>query len=487
MSTIKERGDKSIMTKRISLEDLKDIVIEENIDLPEITDKSGYRKYSKNIALTVGFMIGVSEDALMKRLDNPDEYLPVKETLEKNEDAVAIRHLNNIRSNLMLHFKEVSRNLRNMNTTFVPLDKTDLFKEDFKVLNRMSVYIITGNSDINEYLKRINSEILKRIDRTERLFPEWVRFRHIRAMFIMPVNTEEESKKFQANQSFYPFQRYFNWREPCDCGYILATDQDLLSVIYMNGNEVFTDNDRVCDASDNVKNNINEFINRSSKIQVFIDGENADPYRFASAIESLKDHEIEKINKIVVYYDSEHTTKAWTMLKHFTYGIEVETVPVERIVENKSLVDHRLVMGVSKAIYKDDVDSVILVSSDSDFWSVIDASEDVRYLVMVESEKCGHEFKTLLRDKDVFYCYLDKFITPDDDRFFNIVFRSELEKIISDRFFLGNARELLTSVLRSCRAGVSKAEEDMLFDKYIKTLTLKINSDGEFVLEIAGK
>ena len=32
-------------------------------------------------------------------------------------------------------------------------------------------------------------------------------------------------------------------------------------------------------------------------------------------------------------------------------GVEVETVPVERIVENKSLVDHRLVMGVSKAIY----------------------------------------------------------------------------------------------------------------------------------------
>ena len=234
-----------------------------------------------------------------------------------------------------------------------------------------------------------------------------------------------------------------------------------------------------------MKNNINEFINSASKIQVFIDGENADPYRFASAIESLKDHEIEKINKIVVYYDSEHTTKAWTMLKHFTYGVEVETVPVERIVENKSLVDHRLVMGVSKAIYKEDVDSIILVSSDSDFWSVIDASEDVRYLVMVESEKCGHEFKNLLRDKDVFYCYLDKFITPDDDKFFKIVFKHELEKIISDNFSLGNARELLSSVLHSCRAGVSKAEEDMLFEKYIKTLSLRINADGNFVLEIA--
>ena len=473
------------MTRAICMEDLKDLMIEENIDLPETEDRSAYRNYSKNIALTVGFLLGVSDESLMKRLENSEEYLPIKEALEKNEDAVAIRHLNNIRSNLILHFKEVSLNLRNMNATFTPLDRMDLFKDDFKVLNRMSIYIITGKPDINEYLKRINNEIIRRIDKTEKLFPDWVRFRHIRTMFIMPNNIEEESKKFQAYQSLYPFQRYFYWREPFDCGYILSTDRDLLTVIYRNGNEIFTAGDRVCDASDNVKNNINEFINSASKIQVFIDGENADPYRFASAIESLKDHEIEKINKIVVYYDSEHTTKAWTMLKHFTYGVEVETVPVERIVENKSLVDHRLVMGVSKAIYKEDVDSIILVSSDSDFWSVIDASEDVRYLVMVESEKCGHEFKNFLRDKDVFYCYLDKFITPDDDKFFRIVFKHELEKIISDNFSLGNARALLSSVLHSCRAGVSKAEEDMLFEKYIKTLSLRINADGNFVLEIA--
>lgn len=473
------------MARNITLEELKDIVAEENIDFPETTDKSGYRKYSKNIALTVGFLLGVNEEALMKRLEFPEEFLPIKETLEKDEAAVAIRHLNNIRSNLMLHFKDVSRNLRNMTANFVPLDKMDIFKDDFKAISRMSISIITGKSDINEYLKRINNEIVKRIDKVEKYFPEWVRFKHIRTMFTMPNNIEEESKKFQCNQSLYPFQRYFNWREPFDCGYILSTDLDLLSVIYKNGNENFTDTDRVCDASDKVKNNINEFINTASKVQVFIDGENADPYRFASAIDSLKDHEIEKINKIVVYYDSEHTTKAWTSLKHFTYGIEVEAIPVERINENKSLVDHRLVMGVSKAIFKENVDSIILVSSDSDFWSVIDASEDVRYLVMVESEKCGYDFKNLLRNKDVFYCYLDKFMTPDDDRFFNLVFKTELEKILKERFSLGNANELLADVLQSCRAEASKAEKDMLLEKYIKTLSLGIDRDGEFVVKIA--
>lgn len=487
------------MAKATSLEDLRDIVVEENFELVktddfgeggyvyDVFDKALFRKYSKGIALTVGYLLGIDEEALMRRLDTPEEFLPIKETLDKDDDAVAIRHLNSIRSNIMLHFKSISRNLRNMTADFVPLDRMEWFADDFKAISNMSISIITGKTDLIEYIKRVNNEIAKRIDKMKRYFPEWLRFKHIRTMFTMPGNVSEELKKFQVNQGIYPFQRYFYWRDPIDSGYILSTDYDLLCVIYRTGFETFIDKDRVCDASDNVKNNINEFINAASKIQVFIDGENADPYRFASAINSLKNHEIEKINKIIVYYDSEHTTKAWTMLKHFTYGVEVEAIPVERIKEDKSLVDHRLVMGVSKSIYKDEVDSIILVSSDSDFWSVIDSTDGVNYLVMVESEKCGYEFKALLRDKEVFYCYLDRFMTPSDDQFFNLVFKSELEKIVKERFSLGNARELLSDVLVSCRAFVSDAQEDMLFDKHIKTLTLKISADGNFVIETSGK
>ena len=37
------------------------------------------------------------------------------------------------------------------------------------------------------------------------------------------------------------------------------------------------------------------------------------------------------------------------------YNVEVETIAVERIKEDKSLVDHKLVAGVSKAVYKDEV------------------------------------------------------------------------------------------------------------------------------------
>ena len=36
----------------------------------------------------------------------------------------------------------------------------------------------------------------------------------------------------------------------------------------------------------------------------------------------------------------------------------------------------------SKAVYKDDVDSIILASSDSDFWSVIE-DVDANYFVLI--------------------------------------------------------------------------------------------------------
>ena len=266
-------------------------------------------------------------------------------------------------------------------------------------------------------------------------------------------------------------------------GNILVTDAKILELIYQNNGKYFQDYSKVMDASDDVKNSINEFINRGKKIQIYIDGENVDPYRFASAIEGLKDHEIEKIDKIVVYYDNKFSSKAWNMLHHFTCGIEVEPVGVDRIIEEKSLVDHKLVAGVSKAVYRDEVDSIIIASSDSDFWSVIEDVE-AKYLVMVESEKCAHNFKDVLREHDVFYCYLDKFMTPEDNLFFKTVFRKELESLINKSFELGNAKDLFNDAIFMSRADVSESEQDALYNKYIKGLKLEIDKDDNFKLVI---
>ncbi|MDD6728810.1 MAG: NYN domain-containing protein [Eubacteriales bacterium] len=445
-------------------------------------DNSGYRNYSKDIVITIGYLLGV-KDEFLSTLSQPDIYPEFKAKYDKIADMKAIRHLNNIRSNLMLNFKNVSRTIRVDSPTYQPLYKMEMFEEDFKALGRLDVRITTGRSDINEYLQIINDEISKRINTVKSYIPDWVEFSYIRNMFKMPSNIKAESEKFQFHQNCYPYKRYFNWSNPQEVGNLLSTDYKLLTFVYEDNHAYFTEAGKVMDASDAVKNNINEFINRGNKIQVFVDGENADPYRFASMIDSLKDYEIDKIDKIVVYYDEIHTCRAWEMLKHFSDGIEVEPVPVERIKEDKSLVDHKLVAGVSKAVYRDDVDSVILVSSDSDFWAVI---EDVsaRYLVVVESDKCGHDFKEVLRNNNIFYCYMDKFMEIENNSFFNFVFRKELQSLIDKTASLPNANDLLGNAVLNSRADISKTEKENLFKKYIKGLTLNVDSDGNISIVV---
>lgn len=469
------------MDKIISLEDLKNVDFQELDDAP--ADKSAFRNYSKSIAFAVGYLLGVREDFLATIIDNEVLYQELYAELSKNENALIIRSLNNLRSNIILHFKHISRTIRISSGDYQPIYLIDCLKDDFQILKNHDADITTGRSDINEYLIKINGEINKRIDRTQPLFPYWLNFKYIRAMFIMKSNIEAECKKFQAHQNCYPYKRYFNWESPEECGNILLTDAKLLDIIYKNNGDYFEDLNKVIDASDNVKYTINEFIKNGEKVQIFVDGENIDPYCFAAMIDSLKDYEIEKIDKIVVYYDALFSSRAWEMLKHFTCGIEVEPIAVERIKEDKSLVDHKLTAGVSKACYKDGVDSIILASSDSDFWSVIEDVE-AKYLVLVEREGFGKDFKEMLRKHDIFYCYIDKFMTPSDNKFFRTVFCNELKKAISKSFQMDSAANLLETAISQSRAHISQAESDGLYKKYISGLKLDIDDAGNFQITI---
>lgn len=470
------------MRDSMNLEDLKNYSFEEAED-SEDAIKSTHRNHSREIAITISYLLGIYDEMAKKRYEELELYDEITSKLSQNEDALAIRHLNNIRTNIMLNFKWLSRSLRNITADYKPIYMLDDFVEDFKVLKKLDISIVTGRWDLNEYIRIINAEITKRIDRLENIFPDWISFRAIKSLFIMP-DIENESKKFQYNQKFYPFQRYLYWSEPKDMGYILYFDSTILEIAYRNAGEYFDDYDKITDASDNTKSAVSDFIDSHERVQIFIDGENADPYKVASAIYSLADCQIEKTDKIIVYYDEIYSSRAWQYLSHFVFDIPVEIIPVERISEDKSLVDHSLVVGVSKAVYRENSDGIILISSDSDFWSVIRSIDIADFLVMVETEKCGHSFKTTLRTHGVFYCYLDNFKTIENNKYFKTVFRRELEDIINSGFTLGNSREIFSNAVWLSRAELSPNERENLFDKYIKGLRLVIDSNGNFKIQI---
>ena len=374
-----------------------------------------------------------------------------------------------------------------MQQNLTPIDTIDKLKEDFRKLRKLEISLYTGRYDLYEYIKLINNEINKRIDSTKKYFPVWINFKHIRTAFVCPdkLDFESEGKRFSGNRDMFPFHKYLYWKTPEELGNILASDDKLLKVLYKNGGETFNESERVIDTSDAVKNNIHSFVREGIKIQIFIDGENADPYRFTSMINGLSDKEVRKIDKIVVFCDAKHSTKAWTFLKRFVRSIEVELIEVERIYEEKSLVDHKLVAGVSKAYYNEGVDSVMLCSSDSDFWSVI---EDVKanYIVMVESDKCGREFKELLKKHDVFYCYTDRFIQKEDDYFLETVLDDETQAVIdreiNSRGF--NLKKMLDEAIRHSYATLSPQRKENLYNDYLANLKINIDDQGNLKIVI---
>jgi hypothetical protein len=129
------------------------------------------------------------------------------------------------------------------------------------------------------------------------------------------------------------------------------------------------------------------------------------------------------------------------------------------------------------------VDSIILASSDSDFWSVIE-DVDANYLVLLEKTKYGSDFKSLLWNNIIFYCYLDKFMTPENDKFFDTVFKKELEKVIANSFVLPNADQIFREALTQTRASLSSTARDHLYNTTMNNLNLVLNSNGSFSIEI---
>ena len=97
---------------------------------------------------------------------------------------------------------------------------------------------------------------------------------------------------------------------------------------------------KVSDAGAFVKNNIYDFIDDSEKTVLVVDCENSDPYKLCATLKNLDYEVMQKITAIILF-DDVHTATAWRILENYT-RIPVEHIMIERIKQNKSLVDIKL-------------------------------------------------------------------------------------------------------------------------------------------------
>lgn len=436
---------------------------------------------TKEIVTTIGYMIGVKKNILEQCFG--EEYHELLQTLYVNKETSIIRYLCKLRTTLMQKFKktddEMRFNLKNLNSM-------DFYDQDnIKQLEKWGFEIIKPNYRSEKYMLDLAGLISANIDNCFELFPDWVNWNYIKDLFVIPQYTKKgvlksEFNIYMKNIEYYPFQMYIHWK-PEDHGSILYTDGKFLGIIYRQHNDIFTDFTKYKDAHSETKNNIYDFIDRSYKTAIAVDCENSDVYKLYSVLKNLNQDELSKIEKIVLY-DDYHTTSGWDWLEKFT-KIPIEHIEVNRVTDQKSLVDIKMTAGVCTDYYENNITSFILVSSDSDYWGLISTLTKAEFLVMYEHSKCGQAIKRALSEHNIYYCSIDDFCSGNIEELKKAVLFSCLEKYLSEIISL-NGKELVRKIYEEARISASEKEMENFYDRYIKTLRLRVDNDNNFTVEI---
>ena len=433
---------------------------------------------TKELVTTIAYLIGVKDEIMVKCFE-PDfqGYNELIQKLRESKEASIIRYLCKIRTTLFYKFKDTDHamlyNLKN-------LDRLEWYdKENIKKLREWGIDIIKPNYRSEKYMNDMCELIAANIDKCSNLFYDWVNWAYIRDLFCIPKFKQkgilkQEFHKFLEKNQYYPYHMYIYW-SPQNLGNVLYNDGKFLSLLYSWHGDYFEDRSKYTDAASETKNTIYEFVKNSGRTAIAVDCENSNVYKLYGVLKNLNQDELAKIEKIVLY-DDEHTSPGWDFLGKFTH-IPVEHIEVERVTDRKSLVDIKMTAGVCQNYYENSIDSFIIVSSDSDFWGLISSLPKARFIVMYEYQHCGQALKNALAEHGIYYCSIDDFCSGNTEDLKKAVLFDNLEQHLPD-ILQWNGKELAKQVHLEARIDATEKEISIFYEKYIKTLRLKFDHDG---------
>jgi hypothetical protein len=444
------------------------------------------RILTKDIVGRVAYLIGIKKFFLEQDFRIDGVPLSFLQEFDERPETRIIRSLCKLRHIFILRYKTLDTMLTFDMKNLKDLDFISV--EDVEGLERMGVDIVKYNYRASEYIKEFNSLISARIDNVKDIFPEWVEWKYIRSLFIMPNGDKPETfkaqyQKFTGNKGNYPYKMYINWH-PEECGNLLANDAKFLNIIYKQNGARFFYTSQVSDAAEEVKTSIYDFIESAKKCVVVVDCENSDLYKLYAVLKNLKPEEMKKIHKILLY-DDPNTIDAWHILEDFL-EIPVEYNEINRVLNHKSIVDAAMITGVSREYYAEHTDSFILVSSDSDYWVLMQSLSEAHFMVMIEEEKCSRAIKEHMKELDIPYCSIDEFYTGNIGELKTAALYGELKNSV-ENLIVKNAHEILNDVYWNCHVTATDSEKEKFFEKYIKSCKLQIDADGRMRIVVGAQ
>lgn len=442
-------------------------------------------KRTFTIVSHVAYLIGVKRDFFERGKLQPDIY----DRLETHEGARVIRALCRLRSALMRNFQDIEYAFRYhmKNLDSIP-HLIDI--DDIEYLQSHRMPILKSNAKPMAYLMTINQNISNHIHACNELFPLWVEWPHIRELFLMPeagkeVSVRKTIQAYQYKSIWFPFQCYLNWTFSEDDGNILHYDAKFMTLLYAQRDTVFNDYHMVMDAGYDTQNYFHKFIKDQEKVAFIVDCENSDPYRLCAAFRNLATYVPDYASHIgkVFLYDDVHTASTWRIFDRYIKGVPIDRKVVRRVKESKSQVDVSMTAGACEEFYTNDTRAFVIVSSDSDFFALIQALPAAKFIVMLEHGKQSQQFLDALIHAGVFYCYIDNFSQGTINDVKTDVLRMQIGEYISDSLSL-NINTMLDTVYKKARIQMSPSEEKTFIDKHVKRIRLSIDPNGDMFLAL---
>lgn len=455
-----------------------------NATYEEIEDEHfRYKDSTYAIVSKMAYLIGVPKHIFENKFEPPK--IDIYYTLEQDKSARIVRNLCIIRTAIERGFKHISEQMKYHYRSilsmpeYIPEAATKQLAADGINFYKKS------STKLSHHIIEINRLLSDRLNNCKHLFPLWLNWDYVRDLIIMPNGLTEEGTRdaadiYFSNLECYPYKVYINW-DPHPCGNILYNDKKFVSLLYQWHNDYFSEYNHVSDAGSFVKSNIYDFVDSAEKVVMAVDCENSDPYRLCATLKGLDNEVTAKIQKIMLF-DDVHTVQAWRVLETYT-DIPVEHIMTERVKQSKSLVDIELTARTCMEHYRNQVDSFIIVSSDSDYWGLISSLPDARFLVMIEREKCGPDMKAALANSGIFYCYIDDFYSGNSEDIKKNALFTELYRRLDDALRL-NAIEMLDAAMAATRISMTPAEKRQFYDKHIKRMSLVIDENGNATIEL---
>ncbi len=470
-----------------------------------------FENFRKKITTTIAYLIGVPDEKI-----NINEKFDINEfeKLKTNDNATIIRYLCRLRTQFLKNYKHIDDAVKfQMKPLETLSDYLDI--DAIKYLRRKEIEVNISNAKsptVN--ISYINQYIVDNIDKIKPIIPDWIKFEYIKAMFLMPggyaghngTNIRNDYKKifniildagktYSSQRSEYPYQMYIAWpkRFRETDGNILFNDLKFLKLLYAANGDRFQANRYVIDASETTKEEIYDFLDEAVNVAIFVDCENVDPYSFGSTILNLDNDELSKIKKIVLY-DDVNTSTAWDYITHII-NIPIVKKDIERIIDNKSLVDVTMTAGVCEEYYRNNMESIILASSDSDFWGLIKQLPDAKFLVLNEFRKTSTAILDQLDKYRIQHCFMSDFAQDKIQQFkSDVLYRGLAERIKkfnqTGNFGTLDVEQLLQELFYDANISGAESqvqkEKEAFFDKYLKKglLIKPVTEDGKTTLQI---